>query len=125
MTKRARVGSSDALLRGRTTMSDSPSSTPQDTTATAPRVLIVRPGSHLGLHYSLYEDSKLIACFQTEEAAERVRTALDAANAGVPADLLAAIRVLNDESVGDFTYNIRDRVLGDPEWPIERSNWEH
>lgn len=39
--------------------------------------------------------------------------------------LLAALRVLVAESVGDFAYDIHGRVLGDPEWPAEQSTWEH
>ena len=39
-------------------------------------------------------------------------------------ELLTALRVLVAESVGDFTYTIRDRVLGDPDWTGD-STWDH
>lgn len=39
-------------------------------------------------------------------------------------ELLQALRVLVSESLGDFTYSIRERVLGDPNWTGDNT-WDH
>lgn len=38
-------------------------------------------------------------------------------------DLLWALRVLVKESVGDFVYTMRERVLGDPDF--RGNSWDH
>lgn len=40
-------------------------------------------------------------------------------------EMLEVLETLLAESPGDFTYTIRDRVLGDPNWPAEQTTWKH